>query len=290
MNKPLPQLWIEFLARLSLRNQYRLGELIALFIGLIPNQVSRQTRENIRLCFADLDPAGQRRLYRDSIRHTCYAMTELGAVWCWPMDRLRPLITTLEVCPEFDASNKARIVLAPHLGCWEILALWLGQNTPAMFLYKRRKDRRFDKFVNQARARTGGEPVPTKKHGLRKLLVGLKQNRCLMILPDQRPRRSKAFIESTFFGHDAPTTTLVQNLCSKLECDVFIATIYRSNPVGEFGLRVLPLDYGRLAGEERDSAAYMNLAIEQLVRQYPEQYQWGYRRFKSTVYQTLASP
>ena len=119
---------------------------------------------------------------------------------------------------------------------------------------------------------------------MRKLLIGIREGRTLMILPDQRPGRNKAFIESTFFGFDAPTSTVVPNLCSKVECDVFIATMYRSTPVGEFGLRIEPLDYARLSGDEVESAAYMNGAIERLVRDYPGQYQWGYRRFKSTAY------
>ena len=287
MSKPLAQRWLECLSRLSLRNQYRLAKCFALAIRLIPNQVSRQAQANIRLCFADAGTAEQQRLYRETLRHTCYASTELAAVWCWPVERVLGLITTTEVCPEFENSSRARIILAPHLGCWEIMAQWLGRHYQAMFLYKRRKNRVLDAYVNQSRARTGGEPVPTKKRGLRKLLVGLKENRCLMILPDQRPARNRAFIESTFFGHDAPTTTVVHNLCRKMECDVFIATMYRSNPPGEFGLRIEALDYERLAGEEKESALYMNESIEQLVRQYPEQYQWGYRRFKSTAFQSL---
>ena len=261
---------------------------MALIVRLTPNQISRQVGQNIPLCFADTSAHEQQQLCRDSIRHTCYAATELAAVWCWPVERVLRLITSTEICPEFENSDKARIVLAPHLGCWEILAQWLGKHHQAIFLYRRRKNRSVDEFVMSARARTGGEPVPTKKSGLRKLLVGMREKRCLMILPDQRPGGNKAFIESTFFGHNAPTTTVVHNLCRKMECDVFIATMYRSDPVGEFGLRIEPLEYERLAGEEHASALYMNDSIEQLVRQYPEQYQWGYRRFKSTAYQSLS--
>ena len=154
-------------------------------------------------------------------------------------------------------------------------------------LYKRRKNRQADDFIRQVRARSGGTLVPTKKRGLRQLLVGMREGKSLMILPDQKPGGKKAYIDSSFFGISAPTTTLVHNLCSKVACSVFIATMYRSTPVGEFGLRIEPLDRERLSGDAIDSAAYMNGAIERLVRQYPEQYQWGYRRFSSTAYKSL---
>ncbi len=287
MGKPTLQRLLELLSRFSLHNQYRLGDLLSLVLRNTSNQVSRQARENIRLCFADTDPAGQQALYRDSMRHTCYAMTELATAWCWPPERVLETITSIDVCDEFDSSNRSRIILVPHLGSWETLAVWLGQHCNAIMLYKRRKNRALDSFIRQARARSGGVLVPTKKRGLRQLLVGLKQGKSLMILPDQKPGGKKAYIESSFFGLGAPTTTLVQNLCSKLDCDVFIANMCRSEPPGEFSLQIRPLEHARLAADDVSSAQYMNDQIEALVRQHLVQYQWGYRRFDASAYASL---
>jgi KDO2-lipid IV(A) lauroyltransferase len=184
-------------------------------------------------------------------------------------------------------STRGRIILAPHLGSWETLAVWLGSQINAMFLYKRRKNKAIDAFIKHARARSGGIPLSTRKSGLRQALIGLRQGGSLMILPDQKPSYNKASIASSFFGLSAPTTTLVQNLCSKLDCDVFIAVAYRSVPAGEFRLCIEPLELARLADEEIESAKYMNQQIEQRVRQAREQYQWGYRRFSNKVYESV---
>ncbi len=286
MAKPAAQRGLELLARCSLPTQYRLAGLLAAGLRLAPNRISRQTRENIELCFGDRPREWRERLYRDSIRHTCNAMTELAAVWCWPVDDVLARITREDVCAEFERAGRGRIVLAPHLGSWELLALWLSRRGNAMFLYKHRESPALDRFIFDARARAGGLPVSTRKQGLRQLLKGLKSGGTLMILPDQRPRRSKAQIESTLFGVSAPTTTVVHNLCSKVACDVFIATIYRSTPPGEFGLRVEPLEHARLAAEPTASAQYLNDRIEQLVADYIDQYQWGYRRFAKSAYES----
>ncbi len=286
MAKPAVQRGLELLARCSLSTQYRLAALLAACLRLVPNRIRRQTRENIELCFGDRPREWRDRLYRDSIRQTCNAMTELAAVWCWPVDDVLARITRQDVCAEFERSGRGRIVLAPHLGSWEVLALWLSHRGKAMFLYKHRKPPALDRFIFDARARAGGTPVPTKIHGLRKLLVELRNGGTLMILPDQRPSRKRAQIESTLYGAKAPTMTLVHNLCSKVECDVFIATIYRSTPPGEFGLRIEPLEHARLAAEPTASAKYLNDRIEQLVADYIEQYQWGYRRFATSAYES----
>lgn len=275
---------LELLSHFSLRTQYQLADMISLVLRNTPNQVSRQARENIRLCFADMDQAQQQALYRETMRHTCYAMTELAATWCWPVERVLAKITSIDICDEFEQSSRSRIILVPHLGSWEALAVWLGQHCNAIMLYKRRKNPKVDSFIKQARARSGGELVPTKKHGLRQLLIGMRAGRSLMILPDQRPGGKKAYIESSFFGFSAPTTTLVQNLCSKIDCDVFIANMCRSTPPGEFSLQIRPLEHDRLAADDVDSAQYMNDQIEALVRQHLSQYQWGYRRFDSRAY------
>jgi KDO2-lipid IV(A) lauroyltransferase len=284
LRKPAIQVWLELLSHTPLRFQYRIADLMAFFLCNTPNQMSRQARQNIDLCLAELDRSERRRIYRESIRQTCYSLTELAAVWCWPADRVLSRVTAVDICPEFEQSTRGKIILAPHLGSWEILALWLGKHCDAMFLYKRRKNKMLDEFVKQARARSGGTPVSTKKHGLRQLLIGLKNGGNLMILPDQKPAKNKARIESLFFGASAPTTTLVQNLCNKLDCDVFIANVHRSASPGEFGLQIRSLDHRRLAEDETLSAQYMNEQIEQLVRQHLEQYQWAYRRFTNQAY------
>lgn len=287
MSKPLAQHFLELLSRLSLRNLYRLGRLTALVVAYTPNQVSRQARQNIELCFGDLAPHERRQLFRESIRQTCYAAYELAAIWCWPVDKVERHITEVDVCDSFMQTTRGRIILLPHLGSWETLGIWLGQRINVMYLYKRRKNKSVDQFVKASRSRTGGVPVPTKKAGLRQLLVGLKRGDSLVILPDQKPRDNKAHIASTFFGHDAPTTTMVQNLCSKLDCDVFVALVYRSTPVGELGLSIEPLERERLATDEIESARYMNDQIEQRVRRHKEQYLWAYRRFSNQVYESV---
>jgi len=284
LRKPFIQVFLEVLSHFSLRLQYRLADIIAFFVRNTTNQLSRQARANIELCFADLGEAGQKNLYRESIRQTCYAMTELAAVWCWPPEKILAQVVSVDTCDEFEHSTRGRIILAPHLGSWETLVIWLGNNCNAMIMYKRRKNKAVDQFVKTARARSGGVLVPTKKHGLRKLLIGLREGNSLMILPDQRPARNKARIDAEFFGVSAPTTTLVHNLCSKVECDVFLASMQRSSPPGNFSLRIQPLDHTSLTTDEVDSAQYMNDQIERLVRPSLEQYQWGYRRFSENAY------
>jgi KDO2-lipid IV(A) lauroyltransferase len=287
VSKPAAQYCIEMLSHFSMRTLYRLGDTVAFVTRYCSNQVTRQTRQNIAVCFPELGKREQKALYRDVIRHTCYALAELPAIWCWPTDRVLERITRIDVCDSFSESTRGRIILAPHLGSWETLAVWLGHTCNSMFLYKRRRNKDLDQFVITARSRSGGEPVSTKKAGLRQLLTGLKKGASVMILPDQKPSGNKARIDANFYGLRAPTTTLVNTLCSKIDCEVFSAAVIRSSPAGEFSLSIQPLDCARLGGDKIESAQYMNDEIEQLARRFPGQYQWSYRRFSNRVYESV---
>ena len=182
MSKPFAQHFLELLSHLSLRGLYRLGRLLAPLVAYTPNQVSRQARQNIDLCFAELSKSERRKLVLESIRHSCYAGFELAALWCWPPARVESHITQLDICDSFMQSSRGRIILLPHLGSWETLGIWLGSRIEVMYLYKRRKNKAVDRFVKLARARTGGIPVPTKKAGLRQMLIGLKRGGMLISL------------------------------------------------------------------------------------------------------------
>jgi KDO2-lipid IV(A) lauroyltransferase len=236
------------------------------------------------LCLGDLSEPEQQRIGRESMHHTCYSAIELATLWFRPLDKVLKRITSFDICAEYEQHTGGKIILVPHLGSWEALALWLGNSGNALFLYKRIKNQEIDQFIKQARSRSGGTPVPTKKRGLRQLLIGLKNGDTLMILPDQKPPKNKARIEAEYFGAPAPTTTLVRSLCNKIDCEVFLATMCRNSPAAEFSLIIRRLDYQSLADDEATSAQYMNDNIEQLVRQFPEQYQWNYRRFSNRAY------
>lgn len=263
---------------------YRVADILSVFITLIPNRTSRLILKNIRMCFPDLDPAEQKRLHRSTIKHFCYSIFELPAIWCWSAEKILARITQVEVCDSFEHSNKARIIIAPHLGSWELLNLWLAQETDFLCLYKPVENSSIDKFLLDSRSRNGARLLPVNSAGFRQLSIGLREGKTAMILPDQRPRKDKAQLMSRFFGHDAPTTPLVHNLCRRVDCDVFIATVVRNRSQGSFRLHIKALEHGNLAADQQQSLDYMNKEIEELIKQYPEQYQWGYSRFGLAEY------
>ena len=279
---------LKALSAFSLNIQYRIADIIiSPIISTIPNNISRLIDQNIRMCFPEQDRKAQMEMHHMAIKHTCYLVLELAAVWCWPAEKILAKISSTSICENFTQSKKGRIVIVPHLGNWELLNLWLARESDFMCLYKPQSNTSFDRFILKARSRNGAKMLPIDSSGLRQLSRGLKQGKTAMILPDQRPKKDKARVMANFFGRETPTSALIHNLCRRIDCDVFIASIFRIRDKASFSITIEPLAHDRLATEQQHSLNYMNEEIERLIRRSPEQYQWGYTRFPRSNYHSL---
>ncbi len=264
-----------------------MADFASLIISIIPNDISKLIDQNIQMCFPELDRLAHQNLCRKTTKHACYLVSELAAVWCWPVEKILTRITSTSICNNFERSKKGRIVIVPHLGNWELLNLWLARQNDYMCLYKPRTNASIDQFILNARSRNGANMLPIDSTGLRQLSRGLKRGNTVMILPDQRPKGDKARALAPFFGRETPTSTLIHNLCSRIECDVFIASLFRERSDNSFYLTIEPLAHDRLASSQQHSLEYMNREIKKLITQRPEQYQWGYTRFPRSNYHSL---
>lgn len=251
------------------------------------NQLSRQTRQNIKLCFDDLNSSQQHELVKKSIHHTCCTFTELAAVWHQPIDKILNQITSQNIDSQFQRSNKSKIIIAPHHGCWELLNLWLAQQGNLFTLYKPAKKQSLNDYLLRKRTLNGATLVAANTSGLRAILKGLKKNASCMILPDQKPAKKTAKIDADFFNHTASTTLLIKNLALKSDCEIYIAAITRNLDKADYTVTIKQLQRDNFIADDQHSANYLNQSIENFVTMNISQYQWAYRRFSGKDYAKL---
>ena len=74
--------------------------------------------------------------------------------------------------------------------------------------------------------------------------------------------------------------TLVQKLQVKGEAELFQIAAVR-NPKGKFDVYLEPIN---ICSEqpEKEYASTVNSSLESMIRRFPEQYQWSYKRFRTT--------
>jgi KDO2-lipid IV(A) lauroyltransferase len=277
---------IRALSLLSLTSQRRLGRFIGTMAWYARSDGRRITEVNLQTCFPELDVAQRRRLARRSLQNTAMLFTELGAVYHWPQQRWQGLTVETHGGSSVDRAVSDGIgvlVLVPHFGNWEYMALVLGRYGLTA-LYDPPRLAALEPMMRDARNRAGARLLRIDAGGLRSIYQTLKGGRMAALLPDQVPARD-AGVYAEFFGHPALTMTFAHRLTRRTGARVFIGAAMRCSG----GFRVTFEDPGAEFSDPDPlvSARAMNRAIEALVRRDPAQYQWEYKRFKR---QPPASP
>lgn len=272
----LPIAWARALGRLFGRAYWPLG-----------GRSRRVTLRNIEAVFPELDAAQQEQLARRSVCATAELMAEMGHIWLRPWEYVSGLIVAVEGAELItDAQEQGRgvVVLAPHLGNWEVLGLHLTTLGPTVCLYEPPKIKTMGPIMESARQRTGATVVPTTNRGLAKLVRSLKRGDLCGILPDQVPPELHSGENSEFMGVQCFTGTLASNMIRRTGALALFGFAKRVE--GGFILEYRAAEPEVYNGDTTVSLAALNRGVEACVRECVEQYQWEYKRFRIRPKQT----
>ena len=218
---------------------------------------------------------------RAAVAHAGRMVAELPRLW---LGAPLPCRIDGEACVEQAyAAGRGIVFLTPHQGCFELSAQvaarrWSAERGPITVLYRPARQPWLARVMETARNRPGMLAVPTTLSGVRQMIKALRRGEAVGLLPDQVPPDGQG-VWSPFFGRDAYTMTLAVRLAQQTGAAVVLARCERlpwgRGFVTHFEPLPAPLD------ERLDAAVLqINQAMEHLIRQCPEQYLWGYGRYK----------
>jgi KDO2-lipid IV(A) lauroyltransferase len=213
--------------------------------------------------------------------------------WLWfmpPQERLGDRVRWLAgetLVAEALAAGRGLLFLTPHLGSFEVAARAVVERfeAPITVLYRPARKPWLRRLEETARARPGMSTAPASLAGVRLMLRALKRGEMVGLLPDQVPPLGQG-VWAPFFGQPAYTMTLAARLARQTGATIALARCERLPAGAGFALHVsalaepLPAELDSEAGQV-EAAAVINRAMEQLVRELPGQYLWGYHRYKS---------
>ncbi len=282
MAAALIKLLLKTCALLPLRLSHGLGAAIGYLLYLLPNQARHVCRVNTDLCFPEQTARQRRRLLRDTLIETGKTFTEMGAIWYWPAERLLALIRQVhnrQLLTDALRQGRGILLMTPHLGCWEILNFYLSRQGRFTCMYKPPRMAGLDTVILNARKRTGSRLAPTTTSGVKMLYSALKQGEMVGVLPDQNPGKDQG-VYAPFFGIPANTMPLVLRLARQTRPLVLLIYSRRLRKGKGYDIYLQQLDDDIYHSDQVVAASCLNRAMEQAIRQAPEQYQWSYKKFK----------
>lgn len=271
-----PLFWL--LSRLPLSLSHHLGALLGRMIYALSPSYAARTRENLRL--ADIAPqaSAYQQLLSASIDETGKGLVELPWVWGRSYDEVLQKVQRCEGLAHIaaaQAAGKGIIFLTPHLGCFEISALYAAQSMPITVLYRPPKLGFLESVMRLGRERGHAKLAKADVGGVRLLYKALKRGEAIGLLPDQVPSKGEGEW-ADFFGKPAYTMTLVGRLAKSTGASTLIAYSERLPGGAGYVIHVAPLalDFTQTVSRQ------INDALERTIRACPAQYLWSYNRYK----------
>jgi len=261
---------------------HRLGKLIGSLLFVFKNRNKHIAQVNINICFSSLSDADKQRLLKKTLQENGKTLIECFWLWQHPQEVLDVLLGNIKNHELLIRANKqGTIFVTPHFGSWEFIGLLTAANSNLLILYAPPKSKYISTLSIQGRSSTGGTVISTEELNAKHLIKHIKNGGSVGILPDQVPDGNGG-VYSSFFGRQTYTSTLVCKLAKRLQCPVVFCYALRNS---ENELRYDAYYYEaakEIFSDDINLATNaLNTSIENFINTAPEQYVWGYKRFKN---------
>ncbi len=257
---------------------HSLGALLGRLTYAASAQYAARTRENLRQAGITADEAEYRSVLSAAITEAGKGIAELAWIWGRPYDEVLGKVREclgLEHIIAAQERGKGIIFLTPHLGCFEISALYAARRVPITVLYRPPKLGFLEGVMRGGRERGQAKLAKADVSGVRLLYKALRRGEAIGLLPDQVPSRGEGEW-ADFFDRPAYTMTLAARLAESSGATVLIAYSERLPHGQGYVIHVEPLQLDFTAPVPQQ----INAALERVIRACPAQYLWGYNRYK----------
>ncbi len=265
---------------------------IAAFFGRAAFYLLARKRQtalvNLALAFPEKTDAERHDIAKKSFESAAISMCELFMIQKI-VDTAEERFDLSESSP-FDTAivqKKGVILACSHLGAWECHEMISNlKHTPLMVIVKNLKNPYVNREINRLRTLTSVIPHD-KDRAIRGVYTTVKNKGIAAILLDQWAGSDG--IWSPFFGKETSTTTIAARFAQKTGGIIVPSFCIRVRP-GRYKLICLPeLTVGdESRGVETQITLELNKILEQKIREYPEQWIWGHRRWKDKPAQSRA--
>ena len=268
----------DLLARLPLAILHRIGAVLGWATYVLSGLYARRLRENLQHADLGRSASDLRTLLHANIREAGKSVMELPWVWRRPLAEVVASVKHCQGWEHFEAARaqgKGVIILTPHIGCFEIIGLYVAARLPMTCMYRPPRWKFLHTLMHQGRERGQMKLARTDLGGVRQLLKALKRGETIGVLPDQVPGNGEGeWIP--YFGRPAYTMTLIGRLLEASGAVAVMSYVERLPEGSGYALHFLPLALSL----NSSLPLQINAALEQVVRARPEQYLWSYNRYK----------
>ncbi len=175
--------------------------------------------------------------------------------------------------------GKGVILTTAHIGNWEIAGSSLvSYGYPITALAYRQKNREINSFIESIR-KNSGLNIIYHDQTLKSFLKALNKGDFIAFLVDQNALRHRGIFVN-FFNLPASTVTFPAKLAVKYKKPVLFSMCVFNEKTGEYEISIKEVKNTEKSSVEEITYLYTK-AVEEAVKEYPEQYLWTHKRWKT---------
>ena len=274
--------FLKILSRLPLSALYFLTDGLYLFIYHIWGFRRELSRSNLRNSFPDKSAAEIESIARASYRNACNMMAEIlkGAVMPPEELRQRVKIANVGILQPYIAAGWPLVLLASHHCNWEWLLLdtCLEFKIPVDAVYKPLRVSAIDRFMQEARSRFGGTPIPVKDFMI-EVMRRRGAARIFALVADQTPPHDEEKHWTRFLNQDTAFFVGADKIARIAQAPVFFVGMHRVRR-GYYEATLQLLAEPPYQGDGHEVIERYVRVAEDHIRKYPADWLWMYRKWK----------
>ena len=256
------------------------GKLLGNILLIIPFKRNKFSKANIDLCFPELSKSEKNQILKRNIVLSGSVLFNTGISWFWNDEKINKNIEYeihgLKEIIEDQNNNKSILLFFKHSLHLELDTRILGMNCDIYGVERKHNSKDFNKL--QMNGRLKSMKGLTDRSNVFTFIKWLKTGKTVLYAPDQ-DYGSKRSIEINFFGHPAATVIAPYKLTQSTKCKMYFLNSYFIE--NKLNLVIEKVSFNH--NNEQDFLQEMNNYIEEKIREYPHEYLWQHRRFKSTL-------
>ncbi len=239
-------------------------------------------KTNIDICFPELNEFQRSEMLKAHFR--CYGcgLVDLGLIMMAKKERIEKFSEVHGVEHLTPNNPEQRVILVTyHTTTLDMCSSSMLADIELVSMMKREKNPLLNWFLHRSRTRYKNARIFMRDQSLRGILEGMKQGRLCYLIPDEDFGEGPNTVFAPFFAQPRATLNIVSRLARATNAIVLPAISRLDSDTGRYVTTVLPALENFPGDSHEADAAAINQAMENLIRQAPEQYLWTFRWFRT---------
>jgi len=285
-----PRFWLTWLGIALLRMiillpwrwQMALGAVIGKLLYIALPSRRKISCINLEIAFPELTATQRETLNRKHFISLGRGLIEAALGW-WGSDKKIQKLAHVEDLEILENALKDHrvILLGAHFSSLEVGGRMLARFMPLHVVYRPHQNELIEYLVAAKRDKQYGKAIP--KTRMREMIKSIKDGFPTWYATDQN-YRAKGSILVPFFGQDAPTNPGTSRLAKMTGAKVLPCITVRllddADKRQGYLIRAIPTVEDFPSGDALQDTTKLNLILEKLIREFPDQYLWTHKRYK----------